>query len=56
MGIAFDGDGDRIGVIDDEGVMLYPDQLLILYARDVLKNHPNANIIADVKASQILFD
>ena len=56
LGIAFDGDGDRIGVIDDEGVMLYPDQLLILYARDVLKNHPNANIIADVKASQILFD
>jgi phosphomannomutase len=56
IGIAFDGDGDRIGVIDDEGVMLYPDQILILYARDILKKHPNANIIADVKASQSLFD
>ncbi|MFT4718269.1 MAG: phosphomannomutase [Rickettsiales bacterium] len=56
LGIAFDGDGDRIGVIDDEGIILYPDQLLILYARDVLKKYPNANIIADVKASQSLFD
>jgi phosphomannomutase len=56
LGIAFDGDGDRIGVIDDEGIMLYPDQLLILYARDVLKKYPNANIIADVKASQSLFN
>jgi len=56
LGIAFDGDGDRIGIIDDEGVMLYPDQILILYARNVLKKHPNANIIADVKASQSLFD
>jgi len=56
LGIAFDGDGDRIGIIDDEGAMLYPDQILILYARDILKKHPNANIIADVKASQSLFD
>lgn len=56
IGIAFDGDGDRIGVIDDEGVMFYADQLLILYAKDVLSQHPNANIIADVKASQSLFD
>jgi phosphomannomutase len=56
LGIAFDGDGDRIGVIDDEGVILYPDQILILYARDVLKKYPNSNIIADVKASQSLFE
>tara|TARA_Y100000389_G_scaffold31968_1_gene27141 strand:- start:7617 stop:8999 length:1383 start_codon:yes stop_codon:yes gene_type:complete len=56
IGIAFDGDGDRIGVIDDEGVVLYPDQILILYARNVLEKHPKASIIADVKASQSLFD
>ena len=56
IGIAFDGDADRIGVVDDEGHMLFGDQLLVVLARDVLKTHPGAKIIADVKASQILFD
>ena len=56
IGIAFDGDADRIGVVDDEGHMLFGDQLLVLLARDVLKSHPGARIIADVKASQVLFD
>ena len=56
LGIAFDGDADRIGVVDNEGHMLFGDQLLVVLARDVLKSHPGATIIADVKASQVLFD
>lgn len=55
-GIAFDGDGDRIGVVDDEGEILWGDQLLMLYAADILKAQPGATIIADVKASGALFD
>jgi phosphomannomutase len=56
VGIAFDGDGDRIGAIDGQGRILWGDQLLVLWGRDVLKSHPGATIIADVKASQVLFD
>ncbi|MBM3645329.1 MAG: phosphomannomutase/phosphoglucomutase [Alphaproteobacteria bacterium] len=56
LGIAFDGDGDRIGAIDGKGRILWGDQLLVLWARDVLKTRPGATIIADVKASQVLFD
>ncbi|MBQ5479721.1 MAG: phosphomannomutase/phosphoglucomutase [Acetobacter sp.] len=56
LGIAFDGDADRIGVVDDKGQILWGDQILILLARDILKVHKEATIIADVKASQVLFD
>ena len=56
LGIAFDGDGDRIGVIDSNGAVIWADQLLIMLAREVLSRHPGGTIIADVKASQILFD
>jgi phosphomannomutase len=56
IGIAFDGDGDRIGVVDDEGEIWWGDQLMIVLARDVLTRHPGAPILADVKASQVLFD
>ena len=56
LGIAFDGDGDRIGLVDNEQTILFGDQLMVLLARDVLKAHPGATIIADVKASQVLFD
>src|SRR5712671_2077853 len=56
LGIGFDGDGDRIGVVDSRGHILWGDQLLIVLARDVLKRHPGAPILADVKASQLLFD
>jgi len=55
-GLAFDGDADRLGVVDNEGGILWGDQLMVLLARDVLKRHPGAPIIADVKASQVLFD
>jgi phosphomannomutase len=56
LGIAFDGDGDRIGVVDGAGNILFGDQLLVVLARDVLTRHPGGTIIADVKASQVLFD
>lgn len=56
FGIGFDGDGDRIGVVDGDGVMLYGDQIMLLLSRAVLADHPGATIIADVKSSQILFD
>lgn len=56
FGVAFDGDGDRIGAIDGQGRVIWGDQLLQIYAEDVLKSVPGATIIADVKASQALYD
>jgi phosphomannomutase len=56
IGIAFDGDGDRIGAIDAKGRIIWGDQLLAILGRDVLAKRPGATIIADVKASQALFD
>ena len=56
LGVAFDGDGDRIGAVDGHGRVLWADQLMILYARNVLHAKPGATIIADVKSSQVLFD
>ncbi len=56
IGIAFDGDADRIGLVDDTGEIMFGDQLMVVLSRDVLKTHPGATIIADVKASQVLFD
>ena len=56
FGIAFDGDGDRIGAVDGKGRVIWGDQLLAILARPVLEANPGATIIADVKASQTLFD
>ncbi len=56
FGIAFDGDGDRIGMVDANGRVLWGDQLLAILAADVLADVPGSIIIADVKASQVLFD
>jgi len=56
LGLAFDGDGDRIGAIDGQGRIMWGDQLMVLLADDVLRALPGATIIADVKASQTLFD
>ena len=56
FGVAFDGDGDRIGAIDGEGRVIWGDQLLMIYAEDLLKTLPNSTVIADVKASRALFD
>lgn len=56
LGVAFDGDADRIGAVDGQGRILWGDQIMLYLARDVLRSHPGAPIIADVKASQVLFD
>ena len=56
LGIAFDGDGDRIGVVDGRGRVLWGDQLLVILSEAVLAALPGATIIADVKASQVFFD
>jgi len=56
FGIAFDGDGDRIGVVANSGEIIWGDQLLIFFARDILEKKPHSTIIADVKASGLLFD
>ena len=56
LGVGFDGDGDRIGVVDDQGRIIWGDQLLAILAEEVLAESPGATIIADVKASQALFD
>ncbi|WP_126173554.1 phosphomannomutase/phosphoglucomutase [Altericroceibacterium xinjiangense] len=56
LGFAFDGDGDRIGVVDGSGHIVWADQLMLLLARDTLRDHPGSTIIADVKSSDVLFD
>ncbi|MEE4452352.1 phosphomannomutase/phosphoglucomutase [Novosphingobium resinovorum] len=56
FGVAFDGDGDRIGVIDGRGRVIDADQLLMIHARDVLARRPGATVIADVKASRAVFE
>ncbi|ODP39521.1 phosphoglucomutase/phosphomannomutase PgmG [Sphingomonas turrisvirgatae] len=56
FGLAFDGDGDRIGAIDGQGRVIWGDQLLSILAEPVLRKDPGATIIADVKASQMLYD
>lgn len=56
LGIAFDGDGDRIGVVDENGKILRCDILMTIYAREVIENKPGAAIIGDVKCSQVMFD
>jgi phosphomannomutase/phosphoglucomutase len=56
VGIAYDGDADRIGVIDDQGKVLWGDQLMILFSRSVLAEAPGAAIVGEVKCSSTLFD
>lgn len=54
VGLAFDGDGDRLGVVDSQGKIIWPDRLLMLYARQLLKQHPGARVVYDVKSSRHL--
>lgn len=56
IGIAFDGDADRIGVVDEKGQIIYGDKLLLLYAREILTRKPGAIIIGDVKSSKQIYD
>lgn len=54
LGLAFDGDGDRIGVVSGDGKIIWPDRLMMLFAKDVLSRNPSANIIFDIKCSSNL--
>lgn len=56
LGIAYDGDADRLGAVDEQGNILWGDELLVLFSRDVLKRNPHATIISEVKCSQRLYD
>jgi phosphomannomutase/phosphoglucomutase len=56
IGLAFDGDGDRLGVVTKDGTIIYPDRQLMLFADDVLSRNPGAEIIFDVKSTRNLFD
>ncbi len=56
VGLAYDGDADRIGVIDDKGNIIWGDQLMIIFSRDILPSHPGAAVISEVKASKLLYD
>jgi phosphomannomutase / phosphoglucomutase len=56
LGIAYDGDADRIGVVDNRGNIVYGDRLMILLSRQILKRHPGAAILGEVKCSQTMYD
>jgi phosphomannomutase/phosphoglucomutase len=56
LGIAFDGDADRIGAVDDRGRIVWGDQLMIVYAREILSRKPGATFIGEVKCSQLMYD
>jgi phosphomannomutase/phosphoglucomutase len=56
FGVGYDGDGDRIGVVDDKGKLLWGDQLMIVFSRDILPSHPGAAVISEVKASKLLYE
>ncbi len=56
LGIAFDGDSDRIGAVDEHGNVIYGDLLLLIYAREILQRKPGATFIAEVKCSQVMYD
>jgi phosphomannomutase/phosphoglucomutase len=55
-GIAFDGDADRIGVVDEQGNILWGDQLMVIFARDILRRQPGATFVSEVKCSQTMYD
>ncbi len=56
LGVAFDGDSDRIGVVDEEGRIVWGDELMVIFSRDILEQHPGATVVSEVKCSQRLYD
>jgi phosphomannomutase / phosphoglucomutase len=56
LGIAFDGDSDRIGVVDEQGTVLWGDQLMVLFSREILRERPGATFVSEVKCSQTMYD
>lgn len=56
LGVGYDGDADRIGVVDKNGRVIYGDQLMVIYAREILKRKPGATFISEVKCSMVMYD
>ena len=56
FGVAFDGDSDRIGVVDEQGTVLWGDQLMVLFSRDILRDRPGETFVSEVKCSQTMYD
>ena len=56
LGVGYDGDGDRIGVVDKNGAVIYGDQLMVIYAREILDRRPGATFISEVKCSMVMYD
>ena len=56
FGVAYDGDADRIGVVDETGDIIWGDRLMVIYAREILKEWPGGTVVSEVKASQVLYD
>jgi len=56
LGVGYDGDGDRIGVVDKNGEVIYGDQLMVVYAREILQRNPGAVFISEVKCSMVMYD
>jgi phosphomannomutase/phosphoglucomutase len=56
LGIAFDGDSDRIGVVDEQGGILWGDQLMVIFSRDILRERPGVTFVSEVKCSQTMYD
>jgi phosphomannomutase/phosphoglucomutase len=56
VGIGYDGDADRLGIVDEEGDMVWGDKLMIIFSRDILREHPGATIIGEVKCSKTMYD
>jgi phosphomannomutase/phosphoglucomutase len=56
LGIAYDGDADRLGVVDSDGEIIWGDRLMIIFSRDVLSQNPGAGVIGEVKCSQVMYD
>lgn len=56
VGFGYDGDGDRLGVVDEKGNIIWGDELLVIFAKELLKKHPQAKIIGEVKCSRILYE
>ncbi|MBI5599163.1 MAG: phosphomannomutase/phosphoglucomutase [Deltaproteobacteria bacterium] len=56
FGVGYDGDSDRIGVVDEKGAIIWGDQLMVVYARDILRSRPGSTIVGEVKCSQVMYD
>ena len=56
LGVGYDGDADRIGVVDKNGKVIYGDQLMVIYAREILERNPGATFISEVKCSMVMYD